>query len=152
MAAVARSLLFVPGHQPARFDKACQSGADAVVLDLEDAVPLERKDEARTQVARWLMAHGQDDGPMIGVRINAGDTPWHAADIAMCAQAGVAALMLPKAEEAVVLRAIAEALPRAVLGRWSRPRAASTSSTRSRPPPGSSGWCSARSTSRPTSA
>jgi citrate lyase subunit beta/citryl-CoA lyase len=85
------------------------------VLDLEDAVPLDRKDEARTQVAHWLMARGQEGGPIVGVRINAAHTPWHAADIAMCAQAGVAALMLPKAEGAAVLRAIAEALPRAVL-------------------------------------
>jgi citrate lyase subunit beta/citryl-CoA lyase len=44
-----RSLLFVPGHQPARFHKACGSGADAVVPDLEDAVPPDRKDEARAR-------------------------------------------------------------------------------------------------------
>ncbi|MDM0034727.1 CoA ester lyase [Variovorax sp. J22P271] len=115
MAAVARSLLFVPGHQPARFDKACQSGADAIVLDLEDAVPIERKAEARAQLAHWLMARGDDGGPIVGVRINAADTPWHAADLALCAQAGVAALMLPKAEDAAVLRAIAEVLPAAAL-------------------------------------
>jgi citrate lyase subunit beta/citryl-CoA lyase len=115
MAAVARSLLFVPGHQPTRFDKACQSGADAIVLDLEDAVPPDRKDEARTQVAHWLMARGQEGGPVVGVRINAADMPWHAADVAMCAQVGVAALMLPKAEDAAVLQALAEALPQAAL-------------------------------------
>ncbi|MDM0024406.1 HpcH/HpaI aldolase/citrate lyase family protein [Variovorax saccharolyticus] len=115
MTQTARSLLFVPGHQPTRFDKACQSGADAVVLDLEDAVPLDRKDEARLQVAHWLGARGRDGGPIVGVRINAADTPWHAADVAMCAQARVAALMLPKAEDAAVLRAIAAALPSSVL-------------------------------------
>lgn len=115
MAAVARSLLFVPGHQPARFDKACQSGADAVVLDLEDAVPPDRKDEARAQVAEWLAARDQGGRPIVGVRINAADTRWHAADLAMCAAAGVAALMLPKAEDAAVLRAIADELPSAAL-------------------------------------
>lgn len=112
----ARSLLFVPGHQPARFDKACASGADAVVLDLEDAVPPERKDEARAQVGEWLAA--RRDGaaaPVIGVRINAADTPWHAADVELCARAGIEALMLPKAEDAAVLRAIATALPAAAL-------------------------------------
>ncbi|MDM0083131.1 CoA ester lyase [Variovorax sp. J31P179] len=115
MTQTARSLLFVPGHQPTRFDKACQSGADAVVLDLEDAVPLDRKDEARMQVAHWLGARGRDGGAIVGVRINPADTPWHAADIAMCAQAGIAVLMLPKAEDAVVLQRLSDALPRAVL-------------------------------------
>lgn len=116
MKAIARSLLFVPGHQPTRFDKACQSGADAVVLDLEDAVPLDRKDEARRQVAEWLAARAADSGgPVVGVRVNAADTAWHADDIAMCASAGVAAAMLPKAEDAEVLRTIATALPSSVL-------------------------------------
>lgn len=116
MTQIARSLLFVPGHQPTRFDKACQSGADAVVLDLEDAVPLDRKDEARTQVALWIAARDVDGGgPVVGVRVNAADTPWHAADIEMCAQAGVAALMLPKAEDAAVLQRLSDVLPRAVL-------------------------------------
>jgi len=116
MAAVARSLLFVPGHQPTRFDKACQSGADAVVLDLEDAVPPDLKDAARAQLAGWLAARVVDGGgPVVSVRINAVDTAWHAADVAMCAQAGVAALMLPKAEDAAVLQRLADGLPQAVL-------------------------------------
>lgn len=45
--AVARSFLFVPGHQAERFAKALASGADAVIVDLEDAVPLPAKDAAR---------------------------------------------------------------------------------------------------------
>lgn len=47
----ARSLLFVPGHQPGRFAKALASGADAVILDLEDAVPLDAKQAARAAIA-----------------------------------------------------------------------------------------------------
>ncbi|HEY2254312.1 MAG TPA: CoA ester lyase [Variovorax sp.] len=116
---IARSLLFVPGHQPARFDKACQSGADAVVLDLEDAVPPDHKDEARGLVADWLAARAAarqvDTGPVIGVRINPAQTPWHDADLALCARAGVAAVMLPKAEDAALLLALAAALPGAAL-------------------------------------
>lgn len=50
----ARTLLFVPGDRPDRFGKAAASGADAVVLDLEDAVAPERKAAAREHVARWL--------------------------------------------------------------------------------------------------
>ncbi|MCL1960444.1 MAG: CoA ester lyase [Desulfovibrionaceae bacterium] len=112
----ARSLLFVPGHQAARFDKACQSGADAVVLDLEDAVPPERKDEARAQIAQWLAARaGGAGGPVIAIRINAAGTPWHAADAALCGHPAVGALMLPKAEDAAVLRALAAQLPAVAL-------------------------------------
>jgi citrate lyase subunit beta/citryl-CoA lyase len=114
--AAARSLLFVPGHQGARFDKACQSGADAIVLDLEDAVPPDRKEDARTQLSQWLAARQRgSDGPVIAVRINAVDTPWHAADVSLCAREGVEALMLPKAEDAAVLRCIAGALPAVAL-------------------------------------
>ena len=115
-AATVRSLLFVPGHQGARFDKACQSGADAIVLDLEDAVPIDRKDEARAQVAQWLAGRGQEaTGPQIAVRVNGADTPWHADDLAVCAQAGVDALMLPKSEDPVVLGALAAKLPAVAL-------------------------------------
>lgn len=49
-----RSLLFVPGDRPERFDKAALSGADAIILDLEDSVDLSRKSEARAAVARYL--------------------------------------------------------------------------------------------------
>lgn len=115
--AVARSLLFVPGHQPARFDKASQSGADVIVLDLEDAVPPDRKDEARTQVAQWLAgrAGSGSTGVLVAVRINAADTPWHAADLALFVEARIDALMLPKAEDAAVLHAIAEVHPAVAL-------------------------------------
>lgn len=50
----ARSLLFVPGHTPQRFDRALASGADAVILDLEDAVAPQDKAQAREHVAAWL--------------------------------------------------------------------------------------------------
>ncbi len=118
LALPARSLLFVPGHQPARFDKACQSGADAIVIDLEDAVPPDRKDAARTQAGAWLAARrGANAGasPIVGLRINAADTPWHAGDVAMCIAAGIEALMLPKAEDANVLATLAQALSETLL-------------------------------------
>lgn len=50
----ARSYLFVPGTRPDRFEKALRSGADAVILDLEDAVSVAEKTEAREAVAAWL--------------------------------------------------------------------------------------------------
>src|SRR3546814_12343387 len=49
-----RSLLFVPGDQPERFEKAAASGTDAVILDLEDSVSPANKAKARTAVAAWL--------------------------------------------------------------------------------------------------
>ena len=49
-----RSLLFVPGDRPERFAKAAASGADAIILDLEDSVAPGAKDEARAAVAEYL--------------------------------------------------------------------------------------------------
>jgi citrate lyase subunit beta/citryl-CoA lyase len=101
-----RSYLFVPGDRPERFDKALASGADAVIVDLEDAVPPERKDEARRTLAAWLSAAR----PVV-VRINAADTPWHHDDLVLCRQPGVAAVMVAKAERADVLAALELGVP-----------------------------------------
>ena len=64
-----RSLLFVPGDRPDRVQKASASGADAVILDLEDAVAIEHKVVARGQVAD-LLRHGTRPVPYF-VRVNA---------------------------------------------------------------------------------
>lgn len=97
-----RSLLFVPGDRPERFDKALASGAHAVVLDLEDAVAPAAKVGARGAVAAWLAG-----GKRAVVRINGADTPWFADDVAAVTAAGAAALMLPKAEPASLAAAAA---------------------------------------------
>src|SRR5690349_19614692 len=65
-----RSLLFVPGDLPERFMPAEQIGADALVIDLADAVPPAGKDEARTAVRDWLAT---DRGMNVWIRINAGE-------------------------------------------------------------------------------
>lgn len=49
-----RSLLFVPGNRPERFDKAANSGADAIIIDLEDSVPAEHKEKARESIREYL--------------------------------------------------------------------------------------------------
>ena len=105
-----RSYLFVPGHRPDRFDKALAAGADAVILDLEDAVPAAEKDAAREAVLRWLHAHGAAASPQILVRINASGTPQHAADVAACRQ-GVHGVLLPKSEQVAELARLVQALP-----------------------------------------
>jgi citrate lyase subunit beta / citryl-CoA lyase len=95
-----RSWLFVPGNRPERFDKALNAGADATILDLEDAVPIADKSAARERVREWL----SPEHPVY-VRINAADTPWFTDDVAaLAAHEGVAGLIVPKAENADMLR------------------------------------------------
>lgn len=89
----ARSYLYVPGNRPDRFDKACAAGADAVIIDLEDAVPPAEKAQARAALSAWLAP-----GKSVLVRTNGADTPWFAEDLAACAAPGVKGIVLPKAE------------------------------------------------------
>ncbi|GAB2482953.1 HpcH/HpaI aldolase/citrate lyase family protein [Jatrophihabitans fulvus] len=93
----ARTLLFVPGSRPDRFDKAAAAGADLVVVDLEDAVADADKAQARSAALAWRGAPGSI------VRVNAVGTPEHAADVAAVAGAaadgaGPLAVMLPKSD------------------------------------------------------
>lgn len=97
--AQARSFLFVPGHRPERFAKALASGADAVIIDLEDAVPLDGKDTARTALLDAWKDFDAAECARLLVRVNPAGTPWHEADLAAVASlTGLGALMLPKAE------------------------------------------------------
>jgi citrate lyase subunit beta/citryl-CoA lyase len=89
------SLLFVPASRPERYAKALEAGADAVIIDLEDAVAPADKHGARAALAAWL-----DPAQPVLVRINAADTPWFAADLELLAQPGIAGVVLPKAEHA----------------------------------------------------
>lgn len=91
----ARSMLFVPGDRPDRFDKAAAAGADAVVLDLEDAVEPGSKEYARSAVADWL---GSGPATPVVVRINAAETAWFAEDSAMVRGYGCP-VMLSKAQD-----------------------------------------------------
>lgn len=97
-----RSYLFVPGNRPERFAKACASGAHAVIVDLEDAVPPAQKATARAALAAWL----SPERPVL-VRVNAADTEWFADDAAMCRHPGVAGVVLPKTETVDHLAALA---------------------------------------------
>jgi len=102
----ARSWLFVPGNRPDRFGKATASGADVVVLDLEDAVAEDAKATARAEVTGWLAR-----GAAACVRVNAPGTPFCDADVAALAGLpGLVAVMVPKAEDPRVLTRLAEAL------------------------------------------
>ena len=97
--AQARSFLFVPGNRPERFAKALASGADAVIIDLEDAVPLDAKDTARAALAQAWPDFDADQRARLLVRVNPAGTPWHEADLAALGDLpGLGAVMLPKAE------------------------------------------------------
>lgn len=106
---VPRSYLFVPGDRPERFDRALASGADAVVLDLEDAVAPAAKATARAAVAARL-ASGADADRFV-VRINDEATPWFDADVSLLRTAGVRAVMLPKAEQPTSIARLRAACP-----------------------------------------
>ncbi|WP_078293271.1 CoA ester lyase [Mycobacterium sp. D16R24] len=101
----ARSLLFVPGDRPERYAKAAGSGADAIVIDLEDAVAPHAKDVAREAAKGWLAA-----GEYAIVRVNGSDTQWYAEDIALVAAYGCP-VMLPKARGSSHISTVSAQLP-----------------------------------------
>jgi citrate lyase subunit beta/citryl-CoA lyase len=90
---IPRSYLFVPGNRPERFAKAYASGADAVIIDLEDAVPPNERAAARANAAAWVSS----ERPVL-VRVNGAGTEWFGDDIVLCRMPGVAGVVLPKAE------------------------------------------------------
>jgi citrate lyase subunit beta/citryl-CoA lyase len=108
-----RSYLFVPADRPERYAKALASGADAVIVDLEDAVAASAKDSARQSLAAWLDGGGAASG--IAVRINDASSTAFDADLALVARAGVAAIVVAKAERADELARVRAAAPGAAL-------------------------------------
>lgn len=110
----ARSFLFVPGNRPDRFEKAARSGADAIVLDLEDAVPLAEKCAARAAIeAAWPKLSGY--GVPLVVRINTVDHPLGQDDLRWLAQLPLpAGVMVPKVESAGALQGVRAQLREAV--------------------------------------
>lgn len=111
----ARSYLFVPGNRPERFAKALASGADAVVLDLEDAVAGEAKGAARDAIARWAEGAPAVERARIVVRINDAASAHFADDLRLLRDAALLDVMLPKAEHDEPLVAVRAALPAARL-------------------------------------
>jgi len=89
--------LFVPGDRPDRFVKAVASGAGAIILDLEDAVATDRKDEARVAVHDYLVARTAQQS-QVAVRMNALSTVSGVADLVMLAGTRADYVILPKAE------------------------------------------------------
>ena len=92
-----RSYLYVPGSDPRRIEKALASEADAVILDLEDAVAPNRKEEARETVSSVLRTGHEKP---VFVRVNAPGSALAGEDVEAVAGPNLAGLRLPKTESA----------------------------------------------------
>lgn len=103
-----RSVLYMPGSNARALDKAKTLPADALILDLEDAVAPEQKALAREQVCAAVTGGGYGGRELI-IRTNGLDTPWGKDDLIAAAKAGPDAVLLPKVESAAQVQA-AEAL------------------------------------------
>lgn len=107
----ARTYLFVPGDRPDRFAKALASGADAIVLDLEDAVAPAAKSRARDAIAQWSLQAAEPELARIVVRINDAASDVFPDDLRLLRAARIATVMLPKAESAAQVQAVRAAMP-----------------------------------------
>jgi citrate lyase subunit beta/citryl-CoA lyase len=97
-----RSLLFVPADSPKKLDKGLSSGADALIIDLEDSVSADRKAQARSGALGFLReAAASGNRPRLLVRVNALDTGLTDADLDAVVAGKPDAIMLPKAEGGV---------------------------------------------------
>ncbi|WP_425253218.1 HpcH/HpaI aldolase/citrate lyase family protein [Janthinobacterium sp. NFX145] len=104
-AAALRCMLFVPGNRPERFAKGIASGVDAIIIDLEDAVPLAEKDGARSTVMAYLAAP-REGRVALGVRINALGTAAGLRDLLALGDSGAVPdfVMLAKVGDAAEVR------------------------------------------------
>lgn len=103
-----RSYLFAPGTSPSVMRKAMASDADAVILDLEDAVASDRKSDARREVSRMLeeiAASSSSRAPAVHVRVNLLASGYDPEDLAVAVHPTVEAIRLPKAESPDDIRA-----------------------------------------------
>src|SRR5689334_10969383 len=107
-----RSVLYMPGSNARALEKAKSIPADALILDLEDAVAPDAKETARQQVCDAVRGGGYGDRELI-IRINGLDTPWGKADLEAAAAAAPDAVLLPKPGSGADIVRVTEALVRA---------------------------------------
>lgn len=104
-----RSVLYMPGANARALEKARTLGCDTVIFDLEDAVAVDAKQNARQQVADAVGAGGYGYRELVA-RVNGLDTDWGAADVSAFAGLGIDALLFPKVESAAQVKNIVEAV------------------------------------------
>lgn len=100
---LARSYLFVPANRVERFEKALNTDADAVIIDLEDAVPFELKQSSRDSLVSWLQNHPEHQ---VMIRVNSSQTEWFLADIELAKFPNVSAIVLPKTESSAEIEKV----------------------------------------------
>ena len=98
-----RSMLYMPGSNPRALEKAKTLNADALILDLEDAVAPDAKETAREQVCEAVRNGGYGMRELI-IRVNGLASPWGYADAVAACRAGADAILLPKVESADAIR------------------------------------------------
>jgi citrate lyase subunit beta / citryl-CoA lyase len=103
--------LFVPGNRPERFAKAMASGADRVILDLEDAVAPADKAQARAAIASWVATLAESERARLLVRINDAASPWHADDVLWLQPSSIENIMLSKCEHTAQIANVFAHLP-----------------------------------------
>ena len=104
-----RSVLYMPGSNARAIEKARTLPADGVILDLEDAVAPEAKEQARQQVADAVKAGGFG-GREVFIRVNGIDSPWHADDLNAAAHAGPDGILVPKVGRVETLERVGQRL------------------------------------------
>ncbi|BDM69454.1 citrate lyase subunit beta [Streptomyces nigrescens] len=104
-----RSVLYMPGANERALEKAKSLPADALILDLEDAVAPDAKTDARKRVAA-AAASGEYGHREVTIRVNGPGTAWHADDLRAAAEAGPDAVVVPKVESAATVREVERAL------------------------------------------
>jgi len=100
-----RSVLYMPGSNARALEKAKSLPADGLILDLEDAVAPDAKDQAREQVCAAVQAGGYGKREVI-IRINGIETEWGLEDLKAAVAAGPDAILVPKVDSAQILRAV----------------------------------------------
>src|SRR5215472_12195769 len=96
-----RSFLFAPGNHPRRVEKALTLDADAVILDLEDAVAIAEKPATRDAV---VAAYAAPRTGLLYIRVNAADTEFCHRDLTICVRVGLDGMILPKVESAATIQ------------------------------------------------
>ncbi len=114
-----RSVLYMPGSNARALEKAKSIPADALILDLEDAVAPDAKDAARQHVCEAVRSGSYGRRELV-IRINGEAAPWFDADIAAAISAAPHAILIPKLEQPAQLQRIAERLQRAPAARETR--------------------------------
>lgn len=109
--AFSSNFLFVPGTRPERFIKALDSGANAVVLDLEDAVPEEDKEQARDAIRTAWPTFSAEQKNRLVIRSNSPGSKFYAADLILAQELNVACILIPKSESQDEINGAALILP-----------------------------------------